>query len=116
MFDYDANSELDINNAIQTVYYCYHQLPRISSDIRTTVLDLSIAVSRDAWIDEELCYAGQVFDDRETGGYRLNKILSLSWTNGLSVAVPVLMAAIRVGDESMRHQALSCISNIIKIA
>jgi len=114
VFDYDATSELDINRAIHTVYYLFHQTPRLSSDISTTVMDLSRAVSRDAWIEKELSYAGQVFEDRDTDGYRYNKILSLSWTNGLSAAVPLLMAAIRTGDELIRQQALSCIANIIE--
>jgi len=113
IFDYDAGSELDVNKAIEKVYYCYHQLPRKTSDIPSTVRDLANAVSKDAWIEEELSYAGQVFENGDTGGYRLNKILSLSWTNGLSVAVPMLMAAIRIKDNSIRKQALSCISNII---
>ncbi len=113
LFDYDAKSELDVNKAIQTVYYEFHQQPRGIGDIYTTVSDLARAVHEDAWLPKDLSYAGQVFEDRNTGGIRLNKILSLSWTNGLSVAVPMLMAAIRIGDDSMRQQALSCICNII---
>lgn len=114
MFDYDAKSELDVNKTIQAVYYWYHQQPRRSSDLYTTVSDLSRAVYENAWIEEDLSYAGQVFEDKNTGSHRSNKILSLSWTNGLSVAVPMLMAAVRIGDEPMRQQALSCICNIIE--
>jgi hypothetical protein len=114
LFDYHANSELDMNKAIQTVYYRYHQQPRRVRGIRATVSDLAHAVYEDAWIAEESSYAGQVFEDRINGGFRLNKILSLSWTNGLAVAVPMLMAALRIGDEAMRQQALSCMRNIME--
>ncbi len=114
VFDYEATSELAINKAIQQVYYQYHQLPRRSSDIHSTVKDLSNAIYNYAWISQDLSYAGQVFEDTNIeGGYRFNKIYSLSWTNGLSVAVPMLMAAHRIENESMRQQALSSINNII---
>jgi hypothetical protein len=113
IFDYAAETELDINKVIKTLYYCYHQQPRKASDLYATVSDLSKAVYEDAWIEEDLSYAGQVFEDRNTGSCRFNKIFSLSWTNGLAAAVPMLMAAIRIGDEKMRQQALSCICNII---
>ena len=114
LYQYDAKSELDINAAIQDVYYRYHQKPRKVNDVKTAVADLSKAVYQDAWLPEELSYAGQVFEDRYVEGYRYNKILSLSWTNGMSVATPMLMSALRLGDESMRQQAISCITNIIE--
>lgn len=114
LFEYDAESELDINAAIREVYYRYHQHPRKVSSIQTAVGDLARAVYEDAWLPEDQSYAGQVFEDRNTGGYRYNKIISLSWTNGLSVATPMLMAALRLGDESMRQQAISCIANIVE--
>ena len=115
LFDYEAESELDINKAIQQVYYRYHQHPRRSVDIHTTVTDLAHAIYKYAWIPEDLSYAGQVFEDSSFDkGFRFNKIHSFSWTNGLSVAVPMLMAAHRLENESMRQQALTCICNIIE--
>lgn len=112
LYEYDAKSELGINAAIQDVYYRYHQKPRKINDSKTAVADLSKAVYQDAWLPEELSYAGQVFEDGE--GYRYNKIISLSWTNGMSVATPMLMAALRLEDEPMRQQAISCITNILE--
>lgn len=116
LFEYAAESELSVNAAIQEVYYRYHQHPREASDLRTTVTDLSRAVYQYAWLPEDLSYSGFVIEDRENGGYRYNKIFSLSWTNGLSVAVPVLMASLRLEDESMRQQALTCITNMMNNA
>ena len=113
LYEFDAKSELDINAIIEEVYYRYHQSPRKASDIKTTVKDLAQAVYQDAWLPEDLSYSGQVFEDKNNGGYRYNKIISISWTNGLAIATPMLMAALRLGNESMRQQALSCITNII---
>lgn len=114
VYELDADSELAVNSVVREVYYHYHQSPRRTGDIRTAVTDLAGAVYRDAWLPDEKSYAGQVFEDDNTGSYRYNKILSISWTNGLAVAVPVLIAALRLGDESMREQAITCITNIME--
>ncbi|WP_368658306.1 hypothetical protein AB3Z07_01440 [Metabacillus halosaccharovorans] len=114
LYEYDANSELDINDVIQEVYYNYHQKPRKSSDVKTTVTDLAQAIYADGWLQEDLNYACQVHEDLENGGYRYTKLTSISWTNGLSAAVPMLMAALRLENEPMRKQSLSCITNIVE--
>jgi hypothetical protein len=114
LYEFDAENELDINPVIEEVYYRYHQKPRDASDVITTVTDLSNAVYQDAWLPEDLNYSGQVFEDKNSGGYRYNKIISIAWTNGMPVATPMLMAALRLGNESMRQQALSCITNIVE--
>ncbi len=114
LYEFDAKSEVDINAVIQEVYYRYHQSPRKVSDVRTTVADLAKAVYEDAWLPDDLSYSGQVFEDKNNGSYRYNKIISISWTNGLSVATPMLMAALRLKNESMRQQAISCITNIME--
>lgn len=113
LFEYEATSELDINPVIEEVYYQYHQEPRKVSDIRTTVAELAKAVYEDAWLPEDSSYAGQVFEE-DNGNYRFNKIISISWTNGLAAAVPILIAALRLNNEDMRNQALTCISNIVE--
>ncbi|MGW9530072.1 hypothetical protein ACWHAM_20385 [Paenibacillus terrae] len=114
LYEYDAESELGINAALEEIYYRYHQRPRLGSDIQTAVADLSKAIYQYAWLPEDRSYSTFVYEDGETGGYRYNKIISISWTDGLSVATPVLMAALRLGDEPMREQTLSCIENIIE--
>ncbi|MEC0168563.1 hypothetical protein [Paenibacillus graminis] len=113
LYEYEAGSELGINAALEDIYYRYHQPPRQGSDIRTAAADLSKAIYQYAWLPEERNYSTFVYEDKETGGYRYNKIISISWTDGLPVAAPVLMAALRLGDEPMRRQAISCIQNII---
>lgn len=114
VYELDADSELSVHSVIREVYYRYHQSPRKTGDIRTTVTDLAGAVYRDAWLPEDKSYAGQVFEDDDTGSYRYNKIISISWTNGLAVAVPMLIAALRLGDENIREQAITCITNIME--
>ncbi|WP_379161421.1 hypothetical protein [Paenibacillus sp. sgz5001063] len=113
LYEYEADSALDINTALEDIYYRYHQHPRQGSDIRTAAADLSKAIYQYAWLPEERSYSTFVYEDKETGGFRYNKILSISWTDGLAVATPVLIAALRLEDEPMREQALSCIENII---
>ena len=114
LYEYDAESELAINAALERIYYRYHQKPRQGSDIRTAAADLSKAIHDYAWLPEERHYSTFVYEDPATGGYRYNKIISISWTDGLTAATPVLMAALRLGDEPMREQALSCIANIVE--
>lgn len=112
LYEYDSESELGVNEAIEEVYYRYHQSPRSGSNKKTTVSDLAQAICQDAWLPDYFSYAGQVFN--ENGRYRYNKIFSISWTNGLSVATPMLIASLRLEDERMRAQALSCITYIIQ--
>jgi hypothetical protein len=112
-YDYPGVSEQSVNAAIQDAYRDFHQSPRAGRSVRETVADLSRAVHRDAWMEDEKAYAGQVFEDAAAGGYRYNKITSISWTNGLAAAMPLLMAALRTGDEPMRERALSCIDDIL---
>lgn len=112
LYEFDAKSELDINAVIQEVYYRYHQSPRKASGERTTVADLAQAVYEDAWLPDDFNFIGQVFE--ENGGYRYNKIISISWTNGLAVATPMLLSALRLENESMRQQAISCIANVVE--
>ncbi len=114
VYELESDSILTVNSVIREVYYCYHQSPRKMGDIRTSAAELANAVYKDAWLPEEKSYAGQVFEENDTGSYRYNKILSISWTNGLAVAVPMLIAALRLEDESMRKQALTCMNNIMK--
>lgn len=122
LFEYEAETETDIYNALDEVYTYFHEYPRyIESEsykdskiepnkdyILNAIGDLAGALYRDAWLSDEKCYSGFVYDDGS-----LNKLGSLTWTNGMSVAVPVLLSAIRLGDDNMRSQALTCINNII---
>ncbi|MCM3171869.1 hypothetical protein [Paenibacillus sp. MER 99-2] len=113
LYHYEASSELGINVAMESIYNRYHEAPREGSDMQTTVSDLSHAIYECAYLPEDRQYSTFVYEDAETGGYRYNKIISISWTNGMTIATPMLLAALRQDDELMRQQALSCITNIM---
>lgn len=110
---YGAECERDIYEAVQGVYEHYHEQPRRVGDIHTAVSEIASAVSEDAWIEKDRSYSGFVFEESD-GSRKFQKIYSLSWTNGLSVAVPVLMSSLRLKDEVMREQALCCIENMVQ--
>ncbi|MGF6354857.1 hypothetical protein ABIE27_002771 [Paenibacillus sp. 4624] len=116
LYDYESSSPLGINSAIESIYKKYHEYPRRGSDIRKAVSDLSTAIRDYAWLPEDRHYSTFVYEDAESGSYRYNKIISISWTNGMTIAAPMLIAALRQNDEPMRQQALSCITNIIENA
>lgn len=112
IIDCSNSNLLDINKAIEYVYWKYHQSPRKVNTVENTVLDLSEAIYRDAFLPEYSAYSGQVFEMAD-GKYRYNNIFSLSWTNGLAVSVPVLAAALRTKNQQMRNQAIGSINKII---
>jgi len=112
VFDYPANDERAIDGAVRWVYGRFHESPREGLPIRTAVEDIAGAVSGEAWIEANSAYAGFVFDWQHENEVRL--LPSITWTNGLSVAVPMLQAAHRLGREDMRRQALKCVDHIVK--
>ncbi|MBP5607023.1 MAG: hypothetical protein J6X66_01965 [Lachnospiraceae bacterium] len=81
-------------------------------DERKALSLLSGAIRDNAWLEEEKMYSGFVYDRKE--GPRYNKIGSLSWTNGLAVAVPMLYAANRLNDDEATRQSLSFIENVVQ--
>lgn len=112
-YAFEADSELDINPVIEEVYHDFYQPPRVASDEVTTATDLAKAIYEDGWQPDDLNYACQVHEDEENGGFRYVTLPSISWTNGLPAAVPILMTGLRLGHEGMQQQALSCIENIV---
>ena len=111
VFDYPAEDERAVNGAVRWTYGRFHEPPREGLPTRTVVADIAGAVSDEAWLENSSAYAGFVFDwqhDRE-----VRPLPSISWTNGLSVAVPMLQAAHRLGKDKQRAQALECIGHIV---
>ncbi len=100
-----------INRIIENVYYRYHEEPVKKASVHEAVSDIAGAISEYAWLDDSKGYSLFVFD---RGDEILRKLGSFSWTNGLSIAVPILMSAIRLNDEAMKNQALCCMDNIMK--
>lgn len=111
-FDYPAGDERAIDGAIRWVYGRFHEPPREGLPAATAVSDIAQAVSGEAWIGANSAYAGFVFDWQHDNEVRL--LPSITWTNGLAVAVPMLQAAHRLGREEMRSQALQCIDHIVQ--
>ncbi len=112
VFDYPAEDARAIDGAIRWVYRRFHEAPRRGLPASAAVADIARAVSGDAWLEEKRAYAGFVFDRQHDNEVRL--LPSISWTNGLAVAVPMLQAAHRLGDEAMRSQALACVEHIVQ--
>jgi len=112
VFDYPAADARGINGAIHWAYRHFHESPREGLPVQTAVADIAKAVFRDAWLEDSDAYAGFVFDWQHD--HEVRPLPSISWTNGLAVAVPMLQASHRLGREDMREQALRCIDHIVK--
>lgn len=112
LYEYSAEDEREIYKALESIYGMYHEGPRKASDAYTTIADISYAVSRDAWIAEDKAYSGFVFEG-EDGTYTYNKLPSISWTNGMAVALPMLLASYRTGDGIAYKQAITFIDNLV---
>lgn len=117
VYDFEATSSTDIHKAIKNVYDAYHEAPRTSVSVDEAVKDLSLAVCDYAWLPSQKCYSGFVredgFDENRKEKFSYNVIPSISWTNGIVVAYPQLIAASRLNNQKMREQALTCIQNIV---
>ena len=99
--------------ALEAVYRLWHTPPRPGAAPARAAELLAGAVTRDAWLPGDKNYVG-ITKERPDGSYEQNKIFSISWTNGLSAALPCLQAAHRLGDETIRAAALACIDNIVQ--
>ncbi len=110
-FDFPAQDERSLHDILQWVYGRFHESPRRLCSVSETVSAIAGAIARDAWLPEKHCYAGFVFDRGDHDEHRL--LPSISWTNGLSAATPMLLAADRLGEAAMRAQALDCIDHIV---
>lgn len=114
VYDYEASEMIDVHDAIINVYNTYHKGPRVvpGFGIKEAIENIAGAISRDAWLPEKNCYSGFVFMNKE-GEYSYNELGSLSWTNGLSVALPMLLAGIRTGNKTMKKQAETFIERVV---
>ena len=111
-FDFEAEDERGVHDALKKVYDTCHEVPRRVSSIKETVTDIASAIAEDAWLPEKHSYSCFVFDKGESFEYR--ELPSIAWTNGLAAAVPMLEAACRLNSEPMRVQALECVEHIVK--
>ena len=118
VYSYQADKPTDIHAAIKAAYQIYHEAPRKVNTlegndyVKNAVKDIATPIYEDAWLPEEKSYSGFVFQN-EDGSFRYNKIGSLSWTNGLSVIVPMLMSSLCLQNDAMREQTLTAIDYIL---
>lgn len=117
IYDYETSSLTDIHKVIKNVYDAYHEKPKTSVSVDEAIKDLSLAVCNYAWLPSKKYFSGFVREDglTEKGQekFSYNEIPSISWTNGIVVAYPQLIAAARLKNQKMREQALICIQNIV---
>ncbi len=113
LYDFEVEDERSVYQTVQAVYEQYHEAPRKASGLKDTVSDLVLAVSEDAWLSKEHNYSGFVFENPD-GSLHYHKLSSISWTNGLAVAVPALLSGLRLQNEKIREQALECIDHIVQ--
>ena len=111
-FSYPAACETGLNAALRKVYSLYHEPPRRCQPPESAVRTIAEAVGSAAWLPRYRAYAGFVFDKPDSQEVRL--LPSISWTNGLAAAVPMLEASLRLHREDLRNQALQCISHIVQ--
>lgn len=113
VYDYCAVDERSVYRAIEDVYWQYHERPRKidGMDVPKALRLLSTAIREDAWLEKDQIYSGFVYD--RNGKHEYNQIPSLSWTNGLAVAVPMLLSANYLDDEKGRNQSLIFIEKVI---
>lgn len=112
VYEYEADAPSEISKAVRHVYDLYHEEPRKKSSVMQTVTDLAEAIVRDAWRPAAKNYATQVYE-KENGELYYNNLFSISWTGGVEVATPILMAGLRLNSERMREQSILCIQNIV---
>lgn len=114
IYDYPAEDERSVYEAIKDAYERFHEKPRsiLGMDTHKALKMLTEAIRDYAWIPKKGQYTGFVYDRPEGLGY--NYIPSITWTNGLSVAVPVLLAAAKLGDEKARGQSISFVDYVVK--
>ena len=113
LFDYPAEDERGFSPAVEATYRLFHQPARDGATADEAVAELAHAVDADTWLDQRHMYAGFVFDGTGTTPAGVRELGSISWTNGLAAASPMLAAALRLGDEGMRAHALDCIQRIV---
>ncbi len=114
IYDYEGEDERAIYTALNHAYSVFHEAPRSidGMDPDRALTLLGGAIRDNAWLEPEKMYSGFVYD--RTQGPKYNKIGSLTWTNGLSVAVPMLLAANRLNDDRARAQSLAFLENVIE--
>lgn len=112
IYAFEAADARGINNAMRNVYKLFHESPGRSVSPIEGIRDISQAIYEDAYIREIRNYSTQVYFDH--GRMVMNPLASISWTGGVEIAAPLLVAALRLDREDMREQALECIQYMVE--
>lgn len=107
----ECPEEAGMSAVVDDVYCRWHASPRQGADYKECISDIAEAIYHDCWLDVEHNYATMI--SIENGHIQRQLSTSISWTGGLEIAVPMLMAATRLNNDSYRLQALSCIQDIV---
>jgi hypothetical protein len=111
IYAYGVQDEREINGAVRNTYERFHQSPRKGARLLEGIEDIALAIFKDSYDHDIKNYSTQVY--LKEGRLTKNPLASISWTGGVEVATPLLTAALRLGREDMRSQALECIQNIV---
>ncbi|MBO7637972.1 MAG: hypothetical protein J6S91_03255 [Treponema sp.] len=114
VYDFASASPLAVHDVIRKTYDFYHEDPRDASGTDDAIRDLALSVCDYAWLSDDKNYSGFVRETSEEEVFSYNKIHSISWTNGIVVAYPQLLASVRLKNQKMREQALECINHIVR--
>ncbi len=106
-----ADDERALNRLTRLVYQQFHQPPRTGPTVAQAVGDIALAIYSDGYVEASKTYSTRVF--LKEGTPYQEPLASISWTGGVEVAAPVLLAAARLKDQRMRLQALTVIQNIV---
>ena len=90
-FDRPGDDERSLHDALKLVYARYHESPRRRCEPMKAIREIATAVCRDAWLPERHSYSCFVYDRGDHMEYK--PLPGITWTNGLSVAVPMLMSS-----------------------
>ncbi|WP_108718229.1 hypothetical protein [Miniimonas sp. S16] len=113
VWDVPAAGPDALDAVVEHVYRAFHTPPRPVGDPRRAARELATAVRDAAWLEDLGAYAGFVFQAAD-GSRTYRELPSLTWTNGLAVATPMLLAALRLDDGEMRRQALHFLDGVVK--
>ena len=111
VYTIDCPEEAGLAAVVDDVYCRWHQSPRQGAGYVECIENIAAAICRDSWIESDRNYATMVSIDNGV----LNKLphTSISWTGGAEIAMPMLMAATRLRNETYRRQALTCLQDIV---
>jgi hypothetical protein len=132
IYDFEAKNEAKLGEVIRNVYHTFHQKPKIDNSIEKATIDISQAISKDAYNPKAKTYGllskkpekrdidfaegkdRYVLGNLPNDSYLTNFEGLIGWTNGAVIALPLLQAAKKTDDKNIRNQALEVINDIVQ--